>query len=232
MARVLVIEDDADVRVMLANALRLAGHGAVIASSGRSGLELTRSAGPELVLLDLQLPDMPGLGVLSALKTDLRTERIPVIILSARTAESDRVTGFELGAEDFVTKPFSVRELMLRAAVALRRASATVQPPLPETVACGPIQIETAGHRAFVDGRPVPLTPIEFRLLRVLTERADRVQSREVLLADVWGMVAELETRTVDAHIKRLREKLGEAGNLVETVRGVGYRFRKMIDAS
>jgi two-component system phosphate regulon response regulator PhoB len=225
MARVLVVEDDADLRLLLASALKCEGHAALLAGSGRSGLELARTVDPELMLLDLGLPDLPGTAILEAVKTDATTRRIPVMILSGRTAESDRVRGLELGAEDYVTKPFSMKELLLRTRIILRRNGHDTTPP-PELVECRSIRMDMKSRRVFVQGQELQLTPIEFRLLATLTSRAGLVQSREALLADVWGSVPDLETRTVDAHVKRLREKLGQAADCLETVRGVGYRFR------
>ena len=223
MATVLVIEDDADIRVLLATALRSAGHTALVSANGRAGLEMIRRGGVELIILDMILPDMGGDLVVETLKSDAATRSIPVIILSGRAGEADRVEGLELGADDYVTKPFSVKELILRMKVALRRSEAPAQPGL---LTFDSLRIETDTHRAFLDGVQLALTPIEFRLLTTLASRPERVQSRQSLLADVWGMQPDLETRTVDAHIRRLREKLGYAAEFVETVRGIGYRFR------
>ena len=224
MATVLVIEDDPDVRVMLATALHNAGHTALSAGRGRSGLDLARSGGVDLVILDRLLSDIAGDAVLESLKDDPLTAPIPVIMLSGQVQEADRVSALEGGADDYVTKPFSVRELMLRTGIALRRSRASQAPCT--TLECGTLRVETETRKVFIADRPVPLTPIEFRLLTILTGRRGRVQSRQSLLADVWGMQADLETRTVDTHIRRLREKLGVHARLIETVRGVGYRLR------
>ena len=225
MASVLVVEDDADIRVLLANALKHAGHSALAASTARAGLDMARDTRPDLILLDLILPDLGGTCVVEALKSDARTRDVPIIILTARGAEADRISGLESGADDYVTKPFSLRELMLRVNVALRRA---VQPaPRLDTLEYERLRIETHSHRVFVADAEIALTPTEFRLLATLAGRPGRVQSRQTLLADVWGMQPNLETRTVDTHIKRLREKLGETVDYIETVRGVGYRFRE-----
>jgi two-component system phosphate regulon response regulator PhoB len=223
MARILVIEDDRDLQGVLEYNLRRAGHEALCALGGREGLRLARERRPELILLDLMLPDVPGSEVCKALKADAALRDIPVIMLTARGEEIDRVVGFEIGAEDYVVKPFSVRELLLRIQAILRRARA--EPPAARVVEFGRLRIDTAAHRAWVDGKEVPLTLLEFRLLVTLWERRDRVQSRACLLDDVWGLAADLETRTVDTHVQRLREKLGPARDYVETVRGVGYRF-------
>jgi two-component system phosphate regulon response regulator PhoB len=170
------------------------------------------------------LPDIPGTELCRQLKSDPRTRHVPVVMLTARGEEVDRVVGFELGADDYVTKPFSVRELVLRLKAVQRRGRggrASERPP--ESV--GPIRVDVDAHRAFVDGAEVALTPLEFKLLTTLMARLGRVQSREQLLEDVWEMSSEVETRTVDTHVKRLREKLGSGRDLLETVRGIGYRL-------
>jgi two-component system phosphate regulon response regulator PhoB len=170
------------------------------------------------------LPDLSGTEICRQVKADARTRHVPVVMLTAKGAEVDRVVGFEIGADDYVTKPFSVRELVLRLKAVLRRAAPgrSVERP-PEAV--GPIRVDVDSHRAFVDGAEIQLTPLEFRLLTTLMARLGRVQSREQLLEDVWQMSSEVETRTVDTHVKRLREKLGSGRDLLETVRGVGYRL-------
>ncbi|MFO0724125.1 MAG: response regulator transcription factor [Myxococcota bacterium] len=226
MGRVLVVEDDPDVRMLIARGLEHAGHASVLASSGRSGLELARSVPPDLVILDLMLPDVPGTAIAKSLQSDLRTRAIPFIIVSALSGESERIAGLELGADDYLTKPFSVRELVLRVNVALRRRP-TLDPPPRSTIEVPPLSIDPHERRVSVAGKRVSLTPIEFKLLLTLADRADQVQTREALLADVWGVHPDLETRTVDVHVKRLREKLEPAGAMIETVRGVGYRFRE-----
>jgi two-component system phosphate regulon response regulator PhoB len=170
------------------------------------------------------LPDVSGTEICRQIKSDPRTRHVPVVMLTAKGEEVDRVVGFELGADDYVTKPFSVRELVLRLKAIVRRAGpvrAAERPP--ESV--GPIRVDVDAHRAFVDGAEVQLTPLEFRLLSTFMSRLGRVQSREQLLEDVWEMSSELETRTVDTHVKRLREKLGSGRELLETVRGIGYRL-------
>ncbi|MGC4116184.1 MAG: winged helix-turn-helix domain-containing protein [Myxococcales bacterium] len=223
MAKILVIEDERDLQDVLDYNLRQAGHEPVAALRGREGLERARTLAPELILLDLMLPDLSGSEVCKALKRDPATARVPVVMLTAKGEEIDRVVGFELGAEDYVVKPFSVRELLLRIEAILRRAG-SAQPAQP-VVEFGVLRLDLEAHRAFVGGREVELTALEFRLLRLLHERRNRVQTREALLDHVWGIDAAVTTRTVDTHIKRLREKLAEAGGYVQTVRGVGYRF-------
>jgi two-component system, OmpR family, phosphate regulon response regulator PhoB len=223
MARILIIEDEQDLADLVDYNLRAAGFEADTAGNGASGLAKARALEPALILLDMMLPDLAGSEVLRLLKNDPELRRIPVIIVSARGQETDRVQGLELGADDYVVKPFSVRELMLRVKAVLRRGDAEESPAALLSV--GDIQLDTSRHQVRVQGQDVVLTALEFRLLRTLLERADRVQTREVLLSDVWGIQAEIHTRTVDTHIKRLREKLGPAGDIIETVRGVGYKL-------
>jgi two-component system phosphate regulon response regulator PhoB len=223
MARILIIEDEQDLSGLLEYNLRTAGFEAEAVGTGASGLARARATMPDLILLDLMLPDLAGSEVLRMLKSDSELRKVPVIIVSARGQESDRVQGLELGADDYVVKPFSVRELLLRVKAVLRRSDAEGEPAAP--LSAGDIQLDTSRHQVRVSGEEVVLTALEFRLLRLFLERADRVQTREVLLSDVWGIQAEIHTRTVDTHIKRLREKLGPAGDIIETVRGVGYKL-------
>jgi two-component system phosphate regulon response regulator PhoB len=220
---ILIVDDERDLLSLLDFNLRQAGFETVLAATGEGALRELRRKVPDLVLLDLMLPDISGTEVCRQVKTDARTKNVPVVMLTAKGEEVDKVVGFELGADDYVTKPFSVRELVLRLRAVLRRASAPPPEKPPEAV--GPITVDVEAHRAFVDGAEVTLTPLEFRLLTTLMTRVGRVQSREQLLTDVWEMSTELETRTVDTHVKRLREKLGPARDLLETVRGVGYRL-------
>jgi two-component system phosphate regulon response regulator PhoB len=221
--KLLIVEDEADLVRTLDYNFRQAGFEVHTATSGREGLRIAAAKPPDLVLLDLMLPDLQGVEVCRMLKADPKTRATPVIILTARGEEVDRVVGFEIGADDYVTKPFSVRELVLRVRAVLRRGEPTGRPA--EVMKLGQLTIDSEAHRVHVDGREVPLTALEFRLLRTLVQRRDRVQTRETLLNDVWGLNLNVETRTIDTHIKRLREKLGKAGSLIETVRGVGYRF-------
>jgi two-component system phosphate regulon response regulator PhoB len=220
--KLLVVEDETDLVKTLEYNFRQAGFEVFTATSGREGLRLAGTKSPDLVLLDLMLPDIQGVEVCRQLRGDPKTRSTPVIILTARGEEVDRVVGFEIGADDYVTKPFSVRELILRARAVLRRGE---QPSSVDVVRLGALVIDSEAHRVHVEGREVSLTALEFRLLWTLVQRRDRVQTRETLLNDVWGLNLNVETRTIDTHIKRLREKLGKAGALIETVRGVGYRF-------
>lgn len=223
MSRILVIEDEPDIRQVLDYNLRLAGHEVSAAARGLDGLRLVREESPELVILDLMLPDIPGTEVCRTLKDNPQTRTLPVVMLTARGEEIDRVVGFELGADDYITKPFSVRELVLRVRAVLRRKVPTSSDA--PTIEFGNLRIDRAAHRVWVDGAEVELTALEFKLLVTLYDRRNRVQSRESLLDHVWGIEARISTRTVDAHVKRLREKIGVARDYIETVRGVGYRF-------
>ncbi|MGA8890889.1 MAG: response regulator [Anaeromyxobacteraceae bacterium] len=223
MPSVLVVDDERDLVSLLDFNLRQAGFETALAYTGEEALTAARRRPPDIVLLDLMLPDMSGTEVCRQLKGDARTRAVPVIVLTARGEELDRVVGFELGADDYVVKPFSVRELVLRVKAVLRRAGRQgTEKPVTEV---GGIRVDLDAHRAWVRGEPVDLTALEFKLLSTLVARAGRVQSRERLLTDVWEMSSEIETRTVDTHVKRLREKLGPASDLIETVRGVGYRL-------
>jgi len=222
MPTLLIVEDEPDMLSVLDFNLRGAGFETLLARGGEEALAHLRRRVPDLILLDLMLPDVPGTEVCRRIKAEPRTRGVPVVMVTARGDEVDRVVGFEVGADDYVTKPFSVRELILRLRAVLRRAGSPGDRP-PDAV--GPIRIDMDAHRCLVDGAEVDLTPIEFKLLATLLARLGRVQTRERLLADVWGVTADLETRTIDTHVKRLREKLGSGRDLLETVRGIGYRF-------
>jgi two-component system, OmpR family, phosphate regulon response regulator PhoB len=224
VATVLIVDDEHDIVSLLDFNLKQEGFRTLLASSGAEAQALLRRELPDLVLLDLMLPDVSGTELCRSVKSDPRTRHVPVVMLTARSEEIDRVVGFELGADDYVTKPFSVRELVLRLRAVLRRAAAPAGGgPAPASV--GPIRVDAGTHRAYVAGEEVVLTALEFKLLLTFLARVGRVQSREQLLEEVWEASAELETRTVDTHVKRLREKLGVARDLLETVRGVGYRL-------
>jgi two-component system, OmpR family, phosphate regulon response regulator PhoB len=223
MARVLIVEDEKDIVDLLRFNLKQAGHDPVIAMTGEEALAQIVRVRPDLVLLDLMLPDLPGTEVCRRIKGDTRTRQLPVIMVTARGEEVDRLVGFELGADDFVTKPFSVRELLLRIRAVLRRGAPGEPEPARERL--GPLRIDEVAHRAYVGDREIDLTALEFKLLATLMARAGRLQTREMLLRDVWQVNGEPQTRTVDTHVKRLREKLGEGRDLIETVRGAGYRM-------
>jgi two-component system, OmpR family, phosphate regulon response regulator PhoB len=219
---VVVVEDEPDLAGIVEYNLRNAGFDVITTPSGKDGLALAQTRQPALVLLDVMLPDASGMDVCRQLKREAATRFIPVVLVTARGEEVDRVVGFELGCDDYVTKPFSVRELVLRVRAVLRRA----QPSEPgHMLRVGPLTLDNQAHRVTVANQEVTLTALEFRLLETLLTRRNRVQTREVLLTDVWGLDVNVETRTVDTHVKRLREKLGPAGTYIETVRGVGYRL-------
>ena len=227
--RILIVDDERDIVQVLDFALRQAGFDTVTAPDAAQALLRVRETQPDLVILDLMLPDLPGTEVCRQLKSSARTATLPVIMLTARSDEVDRVVGFELGADDYITKPFSVREVVLRVKAILRR-NVPGEPAGPREQV-GPVRIDAEGHRAWVDGAEVELTALEFRLLSTFMSRIGRVQTRDQLLHDVWGMAGDLQTRTVDTHVKRLREKLGSGRDLIETVRGIGYRMSDPAEA-
>ncbi len=222
MARILVIEDEQDLADLLAYNLKSEGHHVSLFRSGAAALSALRDEGADLVLLDLMLPDISGAEVARMVRLEPSTRRIPIIIVTARGEEADRVRGLELGADDYVVKPFSVKELLLRVKAVLRRLE---EPPTTGPLHAGDITLDIERHEVKVKGALVVLTALEFKLLRTFLERPGRVQTRESLLSNVWGIDVEVTTRTVDTHIKRLREKLGPAGDVLETVRGVGYKL-------
>jgi two-component system phosphate regulon response regulator PhoB len=222
MPRILVIEDEPGLQQVLDYNLRREGHEVLLALLGAEGLRIARDARPDLVLLDWMLPDRSGTEICRQLKSAPATSRIPVIFVTARSDEVDRIVGFEVGAADYIVKPFSIRELMLRVQAVLRRTDSV---STARMVAFGCLSIDEDAHRVWVDEQEVELTLLEWKLLLALYENRDRVQSRGVLLDSVWGMDVSITTRTVDTHVKRLRDKLQRAGEYVETVRGIGYRF-------
>ena len=222
--RILIVEDEPDIAEILHYNLEQEGFAVEAVGQGDAALEAVRRRPPDLILLDLMLPGLDGLEVARWLKREPPTARIPLIMLTARDQESDRIAGLELGADDYVTKPFSPREVVLRVRAVLRREG-TVTDSESE-LRIGPLRLDVDGHRAWVEAREVELTATEFRLLRILAERCGRVQSRGQLLRDVWDYAGDVDSRTVDTHIRRLRRKLAPADGLIETVIGVGYRLR------
>jgi two-component system phosphate regulon response regulator PhoB len=226
--RILVVEDEADLQRVLQYNLEQAGYQVRSTASASEALKLAHAQRPDLVLMDIMLPDGSGTDVCRALKSDPATRSVPVMMVTAKGEEIDRVVGFELGADDYLVKPFSVRELVLRVRAVLRRVEAT--PTAEAPVVFGRLRVDRSAHRIYVDEHEIALTALEFRLLTTLMDRKNRVQSREQLLEDVWQIRADIETRTVDTHVKRLREKLGAAGAYIHTVRGVGYRFASSPD--
>lgn len=222
---ILIVEDERDLLDTLDYNLQREGYRTRCAATGSEAIALAHERPlPDLVVLDLMLPDIPGTEVCRNIRADESTRHVPVIMLTAKGEEIDRVVGFEMGADDYVTKPFSVRELALRIRAILRRAHAPE--PDAEHLDFGRLRIDASAHRCWVDREEVQLTALEFKLLTTLMKRRGRVQTREVLLTDVWGFSADVTTRTVDTHVKRLRQKIGAAGGYIETLRGVGYRFR------
>ena len=226
---ILVIEDEPDIRKTLEYNISREGHKVLTAGSLHDAEKILQSQSLSLILLDLMLPDGSGLDFCRKLKTNSKTESIPVIILTAKDDEVDKVVGFELGADDYVTKPFSVRELILRIKAVLKRGE--VKKDIVEVERqFGDLKIDIESHEVYVDEMQIELTALEFKLLNQLVETRGRVQSRDQLLTEVWGYSAEVTTRTVDTHIKRLRNKLGSMGKYVQTIRGVGYKFSRIPD--
>lgn len=223
---ILVVEDDSDILKLLAFNLDSADFVTLTAEDGLDGLAKARRHRPDLVVLDLMLPGMNGLDLCRELKRDARTRDIPVIMLTARGEEVDRIVGLELGADDYVVKPFSFRELLLRVRAVLRRSAGDGAPERAHVERDG-LVVDLEAHRVLADGQEVALTATEFKLLAELIQTAGRVRTRDQLLAAVWGYAFEGYARTVDTHVRRLRQKLGRPAELVETVRGVGYRFKE-----
>jgi two-component system phosphate regulon response regulator PhoB len=221
--KILVVDDEPDALELIQYNLKAAGYDVITAADGEEALKKARAANPALVILDVMLPEVDGLEVCKRLRREPATAAVPIIMLTAKAGEIDRVLGLELGADDYVTKPFSPRELVLRVKAMLRRRSPAESEP--ESLDFTDLQIDIPRHEVMVDGRRVDLTATEFKLLTVLAERRGRVQSREALLRDVWEYDNFIDTRTVDTHMRRLRDKLGEAARYLDTVRGVGYRF-------
>ena len=221
--KILVVDDEPDALEVLGFKLKEAGYAPVFAKDGGRALAAARDERPALIVLDLMLPEIDGLEVCKLLRRDPATAMIPIIMLTARAAEMDRVLGLELGADDYVTKPFSPRELVLRIKKLLARAKASDEPMAQ--IHFGELEIDVPRHRVMVAGRGVILTATEFRLLELLARRRGRVQTRERLLHDAWGYENPIDSRTVDTHMRRLREKIGDAARFLETIRGVGYRF-------
>src|SRR6266853_1854957 len=221
-SRVLIVEDERDIRDLLVLHLQRDGFEVTSAGSGEEALAQVRQSPPDLLVLDLMLPAMGGLEVCRRLRQEQATATLPILMLTAKADEVDRIVGLEFGADDYVTKPFSPREVILRIRAILRRGEKP-----EETLHAGPISIDPARHQVRVNGKRVRLTSLEFKLLRTLIQRRGRVQERDKLLNDVWGYESVIDTRTVDTHVRRLREKLGKAGDTIETVRGFGYRLRE-----
>ena len=226
-SQVLIIEDEPDIRKTIDYNLTKESFTVVQAGSIEEGEKALASNQIDVIILDLMLPDGSGLTLCRDIKSDDKTKHIPIIILTAKTEEVDRVVGFELGADDYVTKPFSVRELILRVKAILKRGPTSNNNSEDDEYSFGELTLNFEAHQAYINGNEIPLTALEFRLLKHLIDRKGRVQTRDQLLEDVWGYSSDVTTRTVDTHIKRLREKLGSVGNHIQTIRGVGYRFSR-----
>jgi len=222
--RILLVEDEPDIAEILQYNLEKEGFEVAVESRGDSALERVREEAPDLLILDLMLPGLDGLELARILQRDRRTAALPLIMLTARSEEVDRIVGLELGADDYITKPFSPREVVLRVRAVLRRARH--ETAAGDRLRIGELDLDVAGHRLRVGRREVELTATEFRLLKLLMERTGRVQTRSQLLSDVWGYAEDIDSRTVDTHVRRLRRKLGAEADRIETVIGVGYRLR------
>jgi two-component system phosphate regulon response regulator PhoB len=223
--RILVVDDEPEIVALVAYHLAKAGYRVATAAAGQDALDITRRERPSLIVLDLMLPGMSGFDVLEQLRSDESTREVAVLMLTARREEPDRIRGLSLGADDYLTKPFSPAELVLRVGAILRRAGAAPTTG-GEGLVIGPLRIDKSAMTVVVDEQAVELTPTEFKLLLTLAERRGRVQGRGHLLETVWDAAPDIQTRTVDMHIQRLRTKLGPAGDMIETVRGFGYRLR------
>ena len=219
---ILVVEDEKDIVELIRLSLSQAGFRVVTALNGQQAMELAQRERPDLIVLDLMLPVIPGTEVARLLRQDEKTRAIPILMLTARGSEVDRIVGLELGADDYVVKPFSPRELVLRVQAILRRE---VRDEGERRLVFGPLVIDLGQHLVQLEGHEVPLTSTEFKLLHRLARRPGRAFARDQLLSEVWGYSGDLETRTVDTHMKRLRAKLGAVGGWIRTVRGHGYRF-------
>jgi two-component system phosphate regulon response regulator PhoB len=223
--KILVVDDEPDVANLVAFNLKAKGYVVQSLTQPIQVMSLVRSFQPDLLILDVMMPELGGIQICRMLQADPQLKRIPVIFLTAKADEKDRIHGLEAGADDYVCKPFSPRELVLRVQSVLKRAAAVPASPSTRHLALGVIVLDAERHEVTIKGQPVELTATEFRLLQLLMERKGRVQSREHLLTNVWNYETEIETRTVDTHVRRLREKLGTEAGWIETIRGVGYRF-------
>lgn len=222
---ILIIDDEKDILDLVEYNLKDAGYKVMVCPDGRSGLQMARDHRPDLIILDLMLPEMDGKDVCKQLKKDKEMEQIPVIMLTAKTSELDRVVGLELGADDYVTKPFSPRELVLRVKNILRRMRTTQE--TEDLLEVEDLKIDVPGYRVFLKDEVLDLTPTEFKLLLQLVKNRGKVQTRSKLLNQVWDVKSlDVDTRTIDTHMRRLRQKLDNMAEYIETVRGVGYMFR------
>lgn len=222
--KILVVDDEADVTELVAYHLKAKGFTVETLNNPNGSIGLARTFLPDLVILDVMMPDLNGVQICRMLRADPKLKKVPVIFLTAKAEENDRIQGLETGADDYICKPFSTKELVLRVQSILRRLSEGGSSE-PKRLQAGQIVVDVDRHEVAVGGQPVDLTATEFKLLRLLMERRGRVQTREHLLINVWNYETEIETRTVDTHVRRLREKLGAEADWIETIRGVGYRM-------
>jgi two-component system phosphate regulon response regulator PhoB len=222
--KILIVDDEADVTELVSYHLKAKGYLVEAINNPNNSLGTARTFLPDLVILDVMMPDLNGVQICRLLRADPQLKKVPVIFLTAKAEESDRIQGLETGADDYICKPFSTKELVLRVQSILRRSSEGAGEEIKKLQA-GEIVIDIERHEAVVSGKPIELTATEFKLLRLLMERRGRVQTREHLLINVWNYETEIETRTVDTHVRRLREKLGGEADWIETIRGVGYRL-------
>ncbi len=225
MEHILIIEDEIDIANLVAFNLERAGYKVSIAADGREGLEQILQLQPSLVILDLMLPGMNGYQVLKEMQRDSRSHAIPVLMLTAKSQTEDRIKGLELGADDYLTKPFSPKELLLRVKAIIKRNRST---PGSVVFSFGPFRFDKNSLNFYLNDEPVSLTSTEFKLLLFLCQRAGQAQDRNELLKVVWGYNDEVHSRTLDTHMKRLRQKLGDSSSFIETIRGVGYRVREI----
>jgi two-component system phosphate regulon response regulator PhoB len=223
IAKILIVEDEPDIRDTLSYNFEKEGFEVLSSPNGKSALKLLESNEPNIVILDLMLPDMSGLDICRQIKNDKKLSDTSIIMLTAKSEEVDRIVGFELGADDYVTKPFSIRELILRVKVLIKKHTTTEHEDT--SISLGSIYMNLDAHVVKINKKDIILTALEFKLLKHLLQRKGRVQTRDQLLGDVWGYSSEVTTRTVDTHIKRLREKLGVVADYIQTIRGVGYKF-------
>ena len=223
--RVLIVEDDKHISKLVKFNLEKANYECTIAATGEKALEVLDNQAVDLVILDIMLPGMNGLEICRAIRQKEKFKSLPIMMLTAKGEEVDRVVGFEMGADDYIVKPFSPRELVLRVKAILKRGKA--EESKKDIITSEDITIDIPKYKVTVKGKAIDLTQMEFKLLVTLVERQGRVQTRERLLSDVWDMDTDVDTRTIDTHIKRLREKLGKSGNSIETVRGLGYKFKE-----
>ncbi len=225
-AKILLVEDDKHISKLVKYNLEKNGFDCISVITGEEAFEILDRMPVDLIILDIMLPKMDGFEVCKHIRNHKKFSVIPVIMLTARGEEVDRIVGLELGADDYMIKPFSPRELILRVKAILKRGRPKEE-PVKEIIEAGPITLDTARHKVVVDKKEVVLTAMEFKLLLTLMQRQGRVQSRDKLLSDVWDIESDVTTRTIDTHVKRLRQKLGKGGNFIETIRGHGYRFKE-----